>query len=485
MSELFGIDFGTTNSAVVGLSNDKSRSYGDGEGQPYPSLIAIDKMTAKVVSRGRDTWKRREELRRECEIIVSPKTLLGSGKTWLIGGKEWTPENVVTEIFKGLQEKIQQRTRDDSAMNKAVVAIPIGFEPIKRKSLRKAAHAAGIEICGLISEPTAAVYRHYETLRKWQKVAVFDWGGGTLDISVVELVSGNVREIATFGLRLGGDDIDEKIAKWTHNQILRKKGGDISFDEMTGKARDELIVKAEEAKRALSDSDDAPINLYDYGEFGGINVSIHREIFLSLFEPEMDNAIMATRDAVKNARISLEEIGAILMVGGSSKLCGLYDRIQEAFPSCQVIPPDAESDWHTAHGAALLNQNRGQYVLSQNVGLRLSDDTYFPLVREGEEIDNQVQTVNFVLVEDSNSARFIFEENTDNMPDSFGNGRKTLDYMTVPTYGFTKEPIELKYQIDENLLFKAEARSTNMNESARWEYEKLRFSYQLPGEDNE
>ncbi len=231
MSECFGIDFGTTNSATVRIEFEHIDRYYDDKGLPYPSIIAIDKMTGMVKSRGREAWEKRERLRNSCKIITSVKTYLGTDKIWNIGESTWNPRQVTTEILKGLKERVTGRG-DVIDMDSAVVAIPIGFGPIKRRELREAASDAGINILNFVSEPSAAVFKHYSKVSKWQKVAVFDWGGGTLDIAVVELNDGNVVELSTLGKRLGGDDIDIKVAKWAHMETLKKRGGKISFREM-------------------------------------------------------------------------------------------------------------------------------------------------------------------------------------------------------------------------------------------------------------
>ncbi|MHC1605436.1 MAG: Hsp70 family protein, partial [Candidatus Methanofastidiosia archaeon] len=152
MSEHFGIDFGTTNSATVRIEFEHIDRYADDQGLPYPSIIAIDRMTGKVKSRGRDAWEKREKLRESCEIITSVKTYLGTDKTWNIGNRTWKPRQVVTEILSGLKEQVS-KISDGVDMDSAVVAIPIGFSPIKRRELRKAASDAGINILNFVSEP--------------------------------------------------------------------------------------------------------------------------------------------------------------------------------------------------------------------------------------------------------------------------------------------------------------------------------------------
>ncbi len=489
MSEHFGIDFGTTNSATVRIERELIDRYSDQEGLPYPSIIAIDKMTGKVKSRGRDAWKKREKLRESCEIITSVKTYLGTDKTWNIGNRTWRPRQVVTEILRGLKEQVS-KISDGVDMDSAVVAIPIGFSPIKRRELRKAASDAGINILNFVSEPSAAVFKHYSEVSKWQKVAIFDWGGGTLDIAVVELNNGNVIEMSTLGKPLGGANIDAKVAEWAHIQALKEMRVKIPFKEMLSSSRDDMLDQAEYVKIALSNENETTIALLDYGELDQhIEIKMNVDKFVSLIEPELNKAIAYLKEAVKLASLSIDELGCILMVGGSSKLQGLLERMSKAF-DCEIIEPDKDSDWHVAHGAALLNKTQGEYRVSQNIGLLLSDDTYFPLIEQGEIVRHKEQIVTFALVEgnpkdnpeNNPSAHFIFMETTDNSPTVFDCDRKTIGYLSVPSYGFLFEPIELSFQIDKNLLFTVTAKSSNMaqNDYKTWEYDKMRFSYNLP-----
>ena len=480
MSEYFGIDFGTTNSATVRIEFEHIDKYADDQGLPYPSIIAIDRMTGQVKSHGRAAWRQREQLRKSCEIITSVKSHLGTDKTWIIGDKSWSPRQVTTEILKGLKEGVAGRG-DGIDMDSAVMAIPIGFSPTKRRELRKAASDAGINILNFVSEPTSAVFKHYSEVSKWQKVAVFDWGGGTLDIAIVELNDGNVVELSTLGKRLGGDDIDIKVAEWAHMEILKKRGGQISFKEMPSTSRDDMMEQAEQIKRDLSDRYESTILLFRYGEIDAEEITLNVDKFVSLIEPELNMAIAYLKEAVKLASLSIDELGCILMVGGSSKLQGLLERMSKAF-DCEIIEPDKDSDWHVAHGAALLNKTQGEYRVSQNIGLLLSDDTYFPLIEQGEIAMHKEHKVTFGQVDDNRNAHFIFMETTDNSPTVFDRDRKTIGYMTVPTYGFLNEPVELLFRIDKDFLFTVTAMSLNIGStgSKTWEFDKLRFSYNLP-----
>ena len=165
MKTEFGIDFGTTNSACVGLL-DKRRAikYTDGDDEPFPSIVMIDKVTGEVLT-GREARNRREELSETCEIFSSIKSLLGSNHRWNIAGEVWTPEKVASQIFIGLKDQVSSKSGIN--IDKAVVAVPVGFPPEKRHSLREAAEIAGIEITSLVSESTAAAFHSYEKVKSF------------------------------------------------------------------------------------------------------------------------------------------------------------------------------------------------------------------------------------------------------------------------------------------------------------------------------
>ena len=276
----FGIDFGTTNSSVVQcVSLDgKTRRipYGDDEGRPMPSIVAIDKATGEVFI-GREAWNKRSELAQSCECIQSVKSLLEvDGWSKFIAGKWWTAKDIAAEVFKALRNNI---TGNDSFEEdlKAMVAVPVGFSRSKREAIRNAAKEAGIDVEGFISEPTAAFFANYDELKSEETVVIFDWGGGTLDVSVIRNSGGRISELATTGMPIAGDDIDERLARKVHAKVTRKKGVNLSFDEMSPAARDMLLVRAERAKRALSEDDDTVISLNRYGDIGAFRERVSYE----------------------------------------------------------------------------------------------------------------------------------------------------------------------------------------------------------------
>lgn len=471
----FGIDFGTTSSATVSYAVMNHRpmefQYGD-DGRPIPSVVAIDKNTGEVYT-GREAWDKKMELSESCVYISSVKTILDLEKTWLIGTKEWTPVDVAAELFKTLKKSVKDRT--DVDMNTATVAIPVGFSPKKREKLREAALKAGIKIQSFISEPTAAFFANYTELKSASNIAVFDWGGGTLDISVLQHTNGRVTELATNGKSVAGDEIDDKIAHRIHAKIARKKEQDVSFEDMPPKAQDMMRVRAERAKRALADDDTAVISLGSYGQFGVCRETIDYAWFADIVEPEVSMAMSLLDETIRQSGLGISNIDQILMVGGSSNLGPLQDEMEKKYGD-KLFYPD-ETMWNVAQGAARLAMTPGAYHSSQSIGLVLSDESYYELLSPDTSLGKWKRTCHFGIVDSSKEARFIFGGSPDIEKSS--DKYKTLE---IPAYRFLQEQIILDAVVDDDMVFKVCARS-NMRPaefSRVWEYPNLKCYYKLP-----
>lgn len=470
MTARYGIDFGTTNSACVGIL-DKVHviKYADQYGRPFPSLVIIDPATGEVYG-GRLAWMRRQELGETCQVITSVKTYLGTEKTWNIGGKVWTPEMVAAEVLQGLKLQVANAGGSAAVLNEAVVAVPVGFTPAKRAALRRAARMAGIKILSFVSEPTAAFFHHYDEIKCYTHIGVIDWGGGTLDISILENKGGEIRELAAGGIDIGGDDIDLKLAHWVHQKVASEKGINKSFEEMSASDRDMLISRCETAKRDLSDLSLVEIRLNRYGEAGAFSVPLDIDTFARIIAFEVEQAIGCFEETLGRAKLSSDELGCILMLGGSVNLLPFIDEAEKVW-NCEKIYPD-EPDWSVARGASRLSVTKGQYRLAETVGVIMADGSFYPLLKAGEPVTGQSVNFTFALTEDSKTANFIFAD--ENM--------RILGYLHVPSFGFFKEKIDLTARINSDLVCKVIARSQCRSKryTEIWEYSALRFVYQLP-----
>ena len=322
LNNYYGIDFGTTSSAVVGymVMDHKPEQflYGDDEGRPIPSVVAINKTSGEIIT-GREAWDKKMELSETCEYFSSIKSVLDQDTRITIAGHEWTTVDIAAELFKALKASVQERTGNE--LSTSTVAIPIGFSPEKRDRLREAAGKAGITITSFISEPTAAFFANYEELRSSSVVAVFDWGGGTLDVSILKNENGRISELATAGSDIAGDYIDNKIAQRIHAKIARKKGIELAFADMPSSAQDLMRVRSERAKRALGDDDTATISINNYGPYGACRELLDYDWFADIVEPEVTMAVDCLKKAIDQSGVGLANIDRIVMVGVKCTPC--------------------------------------------------------------------------------------------------------------------------------------------------------------------
>lgn len=476
INNYYGIDFGTTSSATVGFSVldhiPECFKYGDEEGRPLPSVVAVDKYTGEVYT-GRNAWNKKMELSESCQYISSVKSILDEEFSWEIAGKVWNPVTVAAELFRTLKRNVEDRT--GAVMTEATVAIPVGFSPVKRNKLREAASIAGITINSFVSEPTAAFFANYNELKSSSTVCIFDWGGGTLDCSVLQHTKGKVRELATAGRNVAGDYIDDKIAQRIHARIARKKGKQIAFSDMPSGAQDMMRVRAERAKRALGDDDTATISINNYGEYGVCRETLDYDWFIDIVEPEVNMAIECLEEAIEQSGAGLANIDRIVLVGGSSNLRPLLEKLDARYGE-KLFFPD-ETMWNVGQGAAELAMTPGAYYSNQSVGIRLSDNSYFELLSAGTELKNWSSTCRFGIVDTSKEARFVFGGSRD--IEASSEKFKTLE---IPAYRFLQEQIEVKAVVDQDMIFRVIAGSTMREKSYRrvWEYPQLKCYYKLP-----
>lgn len=474
----FGIDFGTTNSATVGVTVFKNKTeenkYGDDEQRPIPSVVAINKKNGTIYT-GRDAWERRQELSQTCEFIPSVKSLLDKEWSKVIAGKKWTPDLVAAEVFKGLQKNIYGQT--GVAMENAVIAIPVGFSAKKREILRKAALRAGIAISSFVSEPTAAFFANYDEVRNDNIVAVFDWGGGTLDVSILKHYDGKVYELATGGMNEAGDAIDLLLANKIHSRIERKKKKGFSYDDMPARNRDMMLVRAERAKKALSDDDTAIISINHYGEYGAVREILDYDWFSEIVDGIVDKAVNCFKDVVSESGLSISQIDRVIMEGGSSNIGPLITKMQSVFGDRLYFPE--ETMWNVGVGTAKLAASPGEYYSNQKISLKLSDGKSFPLLKEGEALKGWHQRHHFGIVDSDREARFVFTGSPD-----IDNDDNRFSTMEVPAYRFLQEHIILDVSVDDDQVFQAKATSTMRPSDVYsvWTYPKLKCYYLLPKE---
>lgn len=478
----FGIDFGTTNSAAfsfTGTNKDNIQPihYGDDEGRPFPSIVAIDKKTGDIVV-GREAKDSRNKLLETHKYFYSIKSIIDSDETWLIADKEWTPEDITAEVFKALKIRIEKGNANK--INEAVVAVPVGFSPIKKGHLRNAAKKADIDIKMFISEPTAAFCSNYTQLKSCKHVAVFDWGGGTLDVVIIKNEGGTVQELSSEGMKFAGNDIDRKIAEKMHAIFMRGKTPAISFDDLDASTKDQLLMKCEKAKCDFEDEDIVSLSINRYGNYGSVRDTISYDFFALLIENDVENAVNCLDRAIKKAGLNVANIDCILCVGGSSKLRPLRDKLNALYGEDLIYYPEKVM-WDIAKGAAITATRPGGYSLNKSIGMLLSDGSYLPLLKKGQQIPCEEMHLTLGTVEKpergASEARFVFTDAENPSEREF-----TANFI-LPLRGFIDENILLSCYVDQDNIFKLKVGSNRMLENSNkvWSYDKLKICYRIEG----
>ncbi|MCL2754645.1 MAG: Hsp70 family protein [Oscillospiraceae bacterium] len=487
-TSVIGIDFGTTNTAVVrvtGIGEHGSKSleverFGENAGSPFSSIIAIPREGGKLVF-GREVKERRLELAESHYIVPSLKSYIGSEREIISGRNRYSGEDVTCAFFKYLRKNIQKNYKVD--IKEAALAFPVDFSAKARRSLKRAAERAGIRLIGVAGEATAAYIsnrNNKEIYKAYRRIMVIDWGGGTLDISVLELKGTKVYESSIYGEKIGGDDIDLELAYRMHARLAATYGIDIEFDAMEAGNKDKLVSACEKAKIAFAfDEGDAVINLKKYGAFGDASVTLTYATFKDIVIPMIKSrALKAISAAMKQAQVSASGIDAVIMAGGSSGLKPFAHAVANVFGKEKIILPE-NTAWSVAAGVALLSLNSGQtagkYMLNDDLGVVLSDGSVFPIFRKNvDSIGSKADPINFSIVEDTQNAHFVF-----------ANAENTIVYgkLNINVKGFLQENLQLAAKINEDQTVMIFVRNRYMGEEygKRLELNKLTFYYDLEG----
>lgn len=480
MNQFFGIDFGTTTTGFVSFDPETELhdKIGNIEGRPFHSVTILDTVTGEIVHKGLEAWKKRTLFESDENHIVinSVKQKLSSDIKWRAGNVLWTPEQISAEVLRNGTEEIKTRWKDIRFPIQAVMAVPVDFTYEERRKIVNAAKTAGIEVEQFVSEPTAAVIGCEEDLRNIQYAMVFDWGGGTLDVSVLKISDGRIRELAKKGSRTGGDNLDELFARYLHQQHTQSYPILPVFDKVRPNQKDLILTHSELHKCLLSEKTGTEIVLAQYcGE--SFNKRVNRESFEEIIKIKIDEAISLVNDTLSKANLSKDEIDLVLLVGGSSNIPVIKQEMAELFGYRCKFPKDAE--WLIAKGAARLASKRGNYVLSKSVGVVLSDNSFLPLLRQGQPIDHREKTITLGLVEDSKEACLIIAESFSENP-CFGN-YQMIDALTVPTIGYNFEPIRISFKIQTDLALNVSVYNEIKGTVTKQDkiYPHLNFEYEI------
>ena len=326
MGKVIGIDLGTTNSVVAAMEGGEPVVIPNAEGsRTTASVVAFSKKGERLVGQ----VAKRQAVTNPDRTIQSIKRRMGTDYTKTIDGKVYTPQQISAMILQKLKEEAENYLGE--AVTQAVITVPAYFTDAQRQATKDAGTIAGLEVLRIINEPTAASLAYGLDKDEDQKLLVFDLGGGTFDVSILEVGDGVFEVLATSGNnRLGGDDFDERVAKYLVDEFRRDTGVDLSKDRM---AMQRLREAAEKAKIELSGLQTTNINLpfISAGEDGPLHLDVNltRAKFNELTADLVEATMGPTQRALDDAGLKPHEIDKIILVGGSTRIPAVQDAIRK------------------------------------------------------------------------------------------------------------------------------------------------------------
>ena len=327
MSKVIGIDLGTTNSCVAVLENGEPQIITNTEGmRTTPSVVAFTKGGERIVGEP----AKRQAVTNADNTIISIKTHMGTDYKVNIEGKAYTPQEISAIILQKL--KADAESYLGQPVKEAVITVPAYFTDAQRQATKDAGRIAGLEVKRIINEPTAAALAYgMDKLDQDKKILVFDLGGGTFDVSILEIGDGTFEVLATAGNnRLGGDDFDKVIIDYLAEEFKKAEGVDLRDDNM---ALQRLKEAAEKAKKELSSTMSTNINLpFITATASGpkhMNIDLSRAKFDELTHHLVEKTMEPTKRALADAGLSVSEIDDVLLVGGSTRIPAVQEAVKK------------------------------------------------------------------------------------------------------------------------------------------------------------
>lgn len=358
MSKVIGIDLGTTNSCVAVMEGGEAVVIPNAEGnRTTPSVVAFSKSGERMVGQ----TAKRQAITNPDRTISSIKREMGSDHRVNIDGKSYTPQEISAMILQKLKSDAEAYL--GQPVTEAVITVPAYFTDAQRQATKDAGKIAGLDVKRIINEPTAAALAYGVDKEQTQKIMVYDLGGGTFDVSILEIDDGVIEVLATAGNnRLGGDDFDQCIMKYLVSEFKRTDGIDLSGDKV---AMQRLKEAAEKAKIELSSSTTTEINLPYITSVNGMPKHLVKTLTRAKFEQLAHNLIEACKApceaALKGANLTTADIDEVILVGGSTRIPAVQQLVQDFFgkaPSKGVNPDEVVAVGAAIQGA-ILNKEKG------------------------------------------------------------------------------------------------------------------------------
>ncbi len=454
MSKIIGIDLGTTNSCVAVMEGGKPTVIPNAEGQrTTPSVVAFTKTGERLVG---DPAKR-QAITNPDRTISSIKRHMGTDYKVTIDGKSYTPQEISAMILQKLKADAESYLGEK--VSEAVITVPAYFNDAQRQATKDAGKIAGLDVKRIINEPTAAALAYGLEDENEQKVMVYDLGGGTFDVSLIDIGDGVVEVMATNGdTHLGGDDYDNAIMNWLVSEFKKTEGIDLSGDKM---AMQRLKEAAEKAKKELSAATTTNINLpFITATQDGpkhLDMTLTRAKFDELTAELTARTDVPVKNAMKDAGLTNADLGKVLLVGGSTRMICAQDEVKKLTgkePSKTLNPDECVAIGAAVQGGKLAGDaGAGDVLLLDVTPLTLSIETLggvaTPLIKRNTTIPTTAQQV-FSTAADNQTAVdiHIVQGEREFAKDNKTLGQFRLDGIAPAPRGIPQ--IEVKFDIDAN-----------------------------------
>ena len=375
MSKVIGIDLGTTNSCVAVIENGEPIVIPNAEGaRTTPSIVAFAKNGERLVGQ----VAKRQAVTNHDRTVISIKRDMGSDKKIKIENKEYTPQEISAMILQKLKEDAENYLGEK--VTQAVITVPAYFTDSQRQATKDAGRIAGLEVLRIVNEPTAASLAHGFDKDAEQKIMVYDLGGGTFDVSILDIADGVFEVMATAGNnRLGGDDFDQRIMDYLVAEFKKDNGIDLSTDSM---AMQRLKEAAEKAKIELSGVMQAQINLpFITADSTGpkhLDITLTRSKFEELIADLVESTVGPVNQAMKDSGLSFDKLDKILLVGGSTRVPLVQETVKKITnkePYKGINPDECVAIGAAIQGGVLTGEVK-DLVLLDVTPLSLGIETY-------------------------------------------------------------------------------------------------------------
>ncbi len=376
MGKIIGIDLGTTNSCVAVMEGGEPTVITNAEGsRTTPSVVAFKKDGERLVG---DNAKRQAVTNAD-GTISSIKRHMGTDYKVNINGNDYTPQAISAMVLQKLKADAEAYLGEK--VTEAVITVPAYFNDAQRQATKDAGKIAGLEVKRIINEPTAAALAYGLDNEGEQKIMVYDLGGGTFDVSIIDIGDGVIEVLATSGdNKLGGDDFDKKVMDYMVEEFKAQTGIDLTTDKM---AMERVKAEAEDAKKKLSSASQVEINLpYITANEQGpqhLNMTITKAKFDELTRDLVERTAVPVQNALRDAGITASELGMVLLVGGSTRIPAVQDKVKQLTgkePSKKMNPDECVALGASIQGGKLAgDEGAGDILLLDVTPLTLSIET--------------------------------------------------------------------------------------------------------------